>query len=245
MTNIHPTAVVSDKAVIGDNVTIGPFAVVGNATIGSNSVVHAHANVGDGVVLGRGVEIFQGALLGKEPKGAGATARTPDFERYITIGDECSIGPNAVVFYDVTIGSNTLLGDGASIREKCRIGSRCILSRYVTVNYATTIGDRTKIMDCSHITGNMEIGNDVFISIQVGTTNDNEIRAGYGEHIRGPIIEDGATLGAGVILLPGVRIGAKSMVGAGGVVTRDVSPSTLVAGVPARFVKKIASKTDA
>ena len=234
---IHSTAIVSESAVIGRNVSIGPYAIIGSAVIGDDTVIHAHVSVLDGAVIGSAVEIFQGALIGKEPKGAGATARIPDFERVIEIGDNCSIGPNAVVFYDVVIGSNTLLGDGASIREKCRIGSKCIISRYVTLNHSVTIGDRTKVMDCTHLTGHMIIGDDVFISINVSTTNDNEIRSGYGDNIKGPIIENGATIAANATLLPGVTVKSKSMVGAGAVVTKDVEAGVLVTGIPARYVK--------
>jgi len=241
MSKIHLTAIISEKAKIGDNVEIGPYAIIGEAEIGSNSVIHPHVIISDGVRLGQGVEVFPGAFIGKEPKGAGATARKPEFNRHIQIGDECSIGPNAVIFYDVTIGANTLLGDGASIREKCHIGSRCILSRYVTVNYDTTIGDRTKIMDNTHITGNARIGEDVFISTMVGTANDNQIRAGFGEHIVGPVIENFAVIGAGATLLPAVVIGAHATVAAGSVVTKPVAKNTLVAGVPARFVRTLNS----
>ncbi|WP_250479412.1 MULTISPECIES: acyltransferase [unclassified Caballeronia] len=224
---------------IGANVQIGPFVVVGDATIGDGSVIHPHATIADGVRLGKDVEIFHGALLGKEPKGAGATARVPKYDKFIEVGDNCSIGPNAVIFYGTAIGASTLLGDGASIRENCKIGHRCILSRYVTVNYDTVIGDRTKVMDNSHITGRAVIGNDVFISVSVGTTNDNVITAGFGDHIQGPVIEDGAIVGVGASLLPAVRIGSKATVAAGSVVTKDVKANTLVAGVPARFVKSL------
>jgi UDP-3-O-[3-hydroxymyristoyl] glucosamine N-acyltransferase len=234
---IHPTAIISKNALIGDNVGIGPYAIVGDATIGNDCVIHAHVSIGDKVVLGKAVEVFPGALIGKEPNDAGATARMPIFDRMIEIGDGCSIGPNAVVFYDVTIGSNTMLGDGASIREQCRIGNRCIISRYVTFNHSATVGDRTRIMDYTHITGHMVIGDDVFISIHVSTTNDNEIRSGYVANIRGPIVENGATISANAILLPGVTVGAMAMVGAGAVVTRNVPPNILVTGTPARYAK--------
>ncbi len=239
---IHPTAIISPDARIAAGVSIGPYSVIGAAEIGPDCVIHPHVVIGDGVRLARAVEVFPGAYVGKEPKGAGALARQPVFERTVQIGDECSIGPHAVVFYDVVIGSNTLLGDGASVREKCRIGSRCILSRYVTVNYETTIGDGTKVMDNSHITGHATIGRNVFISVMVGTTNDNVIRAGFADHITGPVIEDDAVIGVGASLLPGVRLGAACTVAAGAVVTRDVDPGTLVAGVPARFVRRVASE---
>lgn len=235
--NIHPTAIISDAAEIGADVKIGPFAVIGAAKLGAGTVIHPHVVIADGVQLGANVEVFPGAFIGKEPKGAGAIARQPEFERRVVIGDECSIGPHAVIFYDVVIGANTLLGDGASIREKCVIGSRCILSRYVTVNYETTIGDRTKVMDNSHITGNARLGNDVFVSTMVGTANDNLIKAGFGDHISGPVVEDFGFIGAGATLLPGVTVGQHAMVAAGAVVTKSVADNAVVAGVPAKLLR--------
>jgi acetyltransferase-like isoleucine patch superfamily enzyme len=187
------------------------------------------------------VEIFPGAYLGKEPKGVGATSRTVKFERYLRIGRGSSIGPHAVIFYDVQIGAETLIGDGASIREQCRIGTHCLISRYVTVNYNTMIGDRTRIMDSTHITGNCIIGNDVFISTLVATVNDNEmVSRSYAESkIVGPRIGDHASIGAGVCLLPGVVVGEGAIVGAGSVVTKDVESYTMVMGVPARLTRRL------
>lgn len=230
----------TDKKNIGQNVKISEFAIIrADVKIGDNSIVHPNVIIESGVEIGANVEIFPGAYLGKEPKGAGATARTPVFERKISIGKNCSIGPNAVIFYNVEIGENCLLGDGASIREKCTIGSFCILSRYVTVNYNTHIGDRVKIMDLTHITGNAIIEDDVFISTMVGTTNDNLIGAdGYDEErIIGPRIRRGAMIGVGACILPSTEIGEESIVGAGSVVTKNVAPRQVVMGIPARFVK--------
>ena len=60
-------------------------------------------------------------------------------------------------------------------------------------------------------------------------------------HIIGPTIEDAARVGAGAILLPGVRIGGGAIVGAGAVVTKDVPPRKLVMGIPARVVRDVDS----
>lgn len=234
-------AIVETEA-IGFGTKVAEFAVVrANAQLGDNVVIHPHVVVESGVVIGDDVEIFPGAYIGKEPKGAGATARLPKFEREVVVGANCAIGPNAVIYYDVSVGENTLIGDGASVREQCRIGSECIISRYVTINYNATIGDRTKVMDLTHITGNCRIGNDVFVSVQVSTTNDNSMGIkGYSEEfVLGPTVEDEAMVGAKANLLPGVVIGKGAIVGAGAVVTKDVEAGTIVMGMPARFVRQV------
>jgi acetyltransferase-like isoleucine patch superfamily enzyme len=238
---INNLAVVQTNG-IPDSVNIGEFVIVRpDVVIGHNVVIHPHAIINSGVVLGDGVEVFPGAYIGKEPKGADALSRQPVFERKVSIGASTSVGPHAVVYYDVEIGDHTLIGDGVSIREQCRIGSYCVIGRYVTINYNTIIGNKTKIMDLSHVTGNCSIGNDVFISMGVSMANDNEIgRLAYaGERVVGPLIKDCAAIGMAAILLPSVVIGNGAIVGAGAVVTKDVEPDTVVMGIPAKFVRRV------
>jgi acetyltransferase-like isoleucine patch superfamily enzyme len=134
----------------------------------------------------------------------------------------------------VEIGRATLIGDGASIREQCRIGSNCIISRYVTVNYNTTVGDGVKVMDLSHLTGNMVVEDGAFISVLVATVNDNLVKAGFGGHVVGPVVRAGSVIGGGATLLPGIEVGPDAFVGAGAVVTKTVGPGDRVTGVPAR-----------
>jgi acetyltransferase-like isoleucine patch superfamily enzyme len=243
------TAAVIETDAIGSGTEIGEFAVIrAGVQLGRNVLVHPHVVIEPGVVIGDNVEILPGTYIGKKPRGAVSTekwaARSLEFEQAVEIGDDCSIGPNAVIYYDVSIGENTLIGDGASIREQCSIGAANIIARGVTFNYNASTGDRTKVMDATHITGNCTIGNDVFISVLVKTTNDNRIGTkgyqGYSdEFVLGPTIEDGAMVGAGANLLPGVVVGRDAIVGAGAVVTKNVEAATLVMGTPARFVRQV------
>ncbi len=231
---------ISDMALVqtnntGNNVKIMEFAVIRDGVrIGDNVTIHPFVVIESGVEIGDNVEVFPGTYIGKVPKGA-ALARQPEYKPKVSIGANCSLGPNAVIYYDVEIGENTLIGDGASVREQCRIGSNCILSRYVTVNYASTIGNNTKIMDSTHITGKCHVGDNVFISLLVGSTNDNAIgKLGYEEdRVVGPTIKDGAAIGVGALLMPAVTINENAVVGANAVVTKDVPAGAVVMGSPA------------
>ena len=80
---IHDKAIVeTDK--IGKNIVIHPYAVIRKDVIlGDNVVIHPHVTIESGVKIGNDVEIFPGAYIGKVPKGAGNTLRTPTFEKKI------------------------------------------------------------------------------------------------------------------------------------------------------------------
>ncbi|MDF1678429.1 MAG: hypothetical protein P1U32_07035 [Legionellaceae bacterium] len=234
---ICKTAIISPNAKIGKNVTIGSYCVIGDCVIDEGCTIHPHAYIGDAVVIASDVEVFHGAVIGKEPKGAGSTARPIEYKKFINIGKGSSICPHAVIYYDVEIGSNTLIGDGASIREQCKIGNHCLISRYVTFNYNVSVGNNVKIMDLSHITGNTVIEDNVFISALVGTANDNKITEGYGDHVLGQFIKEDAIIGLGAKILPDVEIGYRTVVGAAALVTRNIAEDQLVKGIPAKEIK--------
>lgn len=238
---VHKSAII-ETSYIGNDVTIMENVIIRDgAKIGDNVIIHPNVIIESGCEISMGTEIFPGTYIGKKPKGAGATAREINYEEKVIIGENCSLGPNAVIFYDVLIGNNNLIADGASIREKGVIGNFCIIGRYVTLNYNAKVGNNSRIMDLSHITGNSIIGNNVFVSIHVSTVNDNVVskREYNEEKIVGPTFQDGCTIGAGAIILPGVIISRNAMVGAGSVVTKNVKEDTVVMGIPAKFIKMV------
>jgi UDP-3-O-[3-hydroxymyristoyl] glucosamine N-acyltransferase len=237
MKSINSLAVIESDN-IGENAVIHEYAIIRRgAKIGNNVVIHPFVIIEAGVTIGNDVVIFPSAYIGKPPRGVGAMTRAMTYTPKTEVGDGCVIGPNAVIYYDVEIGSQTLISDGASIREQSKIGSRCVIGRYVTVNYATLIGDNVKVQDHTWLAGNMEIGDKVFISGGVTTANDNMMGAsGYDEEsIVGPTIGNGVRIGAGAIILPRVKVGDNALIGAGAVVTKDVPEGQTAKGIPARF----------
>jgi acetyltransferase-like isoleucine patch superfamily enzyme len=115
------------------------------------------------------------------------------------------------------------------------------------------IGDKVSINYDCHIgcVNRIEIGDRVLIASRVYISDHAHGAADYSDietppskrlvHSKGPVvIEDDVWIGEGACILPGVRIGRNAIVGANAVVTRDVAPFTIVGGVPARVIRKLA-----
>ncbi len=231
MNKISEQAQIAKTAIIHENVVVE-----------EGVIIHDYVVLYPGSIIRKGAELYDHVVVGKIPTSPGSTAKIYGKEYGDTeIGEYCILCPGAVIYTDTVIKNNTLIGDNCSIREKCRIGAYDIISRNATVNYETTVGDHTRIMDNAHITGNMVIGNHCFISVMVSSTNDNSMARdeGAAEKLAGPIVEDYATIGASASLLPGVRIGYNSIVGAAALVTKDVPANKVVMGVPAKVVRDV------
>lgn len=240
MNKISKLAIVESN-LLGNKVNIDEFSIIRKgAVLGDNVHIFPHVVIEDGVKIGNNVRIYPGTYIGKVPDGSGTLSRNPIFNRTVVVGDNCALGPNAVIYYDVEIGENTLIGDAASIREKCKIGSNTIIGRHVCVNYECVIGNYTKIMDFAVLESAI-VGDNVFISMHVSTANDNKfyLRKYDSKLDLGPKIDDYASIGENATILPNIHIGRWSIVGAGAVVTKDVPERAVVMGVPARIIKYI------
>jgi len=95
--------------------------------------------------------------------------------RPLTIGRGSIVGANAVLYSGITVGSQVLIGDLATIREGCALAGQVVVGRGVLVMYDTVIGERTRVIDGAILTGNMRIEADVFIGPGVRSINDNDV----------------------------------------------------------------------
>jgi acetyltransferase-like isoleucine patch superfamily enzyme len=156
--------------------------------------------------------------------------------------DETKIGANSVIrsgsviYKGVTTGHNFRTGHNVLIREKTIIGDNVLIGTNTVIDGNCVIGDNISIQTGAYIPTNTTIESNVFIGPKVVFTNDKyPIR--IKDKLNGPIIKEGASIGANSTILPGVTINKGAMVGAGSVVTKDVPEWCLVAGVPARIIK--------
>ncbi len=118
----------------------------------------------------------------------------------------------------------------------------CLLrSAGYSIGNETYVGEELLIIDEPGDRRMVILGDRVSVAPRVtlvtsSYANFSKIRMTAGEKHEEVVIEDDAWLGTGVIVLPGIRIGARSVVAAGAVVTKDVAPGMIVAGIPAREV---------
>jgi acetyltransferase-like isoleucine patch superfamily enzyme len=141
------------------------------------------------------------------------------------------------------IGSGTSIWHHCQVRENVQIGQNCILGKDVYIDFDVVIGDNVKIQNGAYVYHGTVLESGVFVGPGAVFTNDRTPRAinpdgslkGNDDWQVGQIrVCFGASIGAGAIILPNVTIGRFAMVGAGAIVTRDVSAHTLVIGNPAR-----------
>lgn len=149
---------------------------------------------------------------------------------------------------NVTIPSNTLIEDGCYIGDNAIIGQHCRIHRNVFIDKNVVIGNKVKIQNNNSIYEHVKLDEGVFVGTNVCFINDKYPRAilmngkqvGVGDW--NPVethVCYGASIGAGAVILGGVTIGEWAMVGAGSVVVNDVPAKTIVAGNPAKIIRKI------
>ncbi len=152
---------------------------------------------------------------------------------YVCIADDVKLGKNVKLSKFINLF-------GCSIDENTKIGA------FVEIQKNAKVGNKCKIQSHSFICEGVIIEDEVFVSHGVKFTNDKYPRATtYGKlqtedgwKVVPTIVKKGASLGTNATILCGVTIGENAIVGAGAVVTKDVSPNVTVVGNPAKILRK-------
>jgi len=193
-----------------------------------------------GVQIYPGVEIGEGAVLepplvlGKPPRG-----KEPG-ELRLVIGPGAVIRPFTTIYAGTVIGARFQTGQGASVREDNEIGSDVSVGTNAVLEFGNRIGNGVRIHSGCFL--EMTIVEDhVFLGPHVVFTDDPHPMGcpRYKECLGGVTVRTLAKIGANSTLLPGVEIGARSLIGAGSVVVRSIPEGVVAAGNPARILKKI------
>lgn len=148
-----------------------------------------------------------------------------------------SIHPSADVKSQL-IGEGTTVWQFVVILAQAHIGRDCNINAHCFIENDVVLGDRVTVKCGVYLWDGLRVADDVFIGPNATFTNDRLPRSKqYPDSFPQTVIERGASIGAGAVILPGLTIGAGAMVGAGAVVTRDVPARALVVGNPARIVR--------
>lgn len=136
-----------------------------------------------------------------------------------------------------SIGSGTRLWQFVVVLPGAKIGSDCNICSHCLIENDVVVGDRVTVKSGVQLWDGLRVENDVFIGPNVSFTNDRFPRSQKKpEKFLVTILHEGASIGAGAVILPGVVIGSKAMIAAGAVVTRSVPPNAVVVGNPAKIV---------
>ena len=185
------------------------------------------------VVIGEGTIVQEGAIVGEAPRG-----KQPG-ELKTVIGVGGFIRSGTVIYAGTVIGDRFQTGHGALIREDNVIGDDCSVGTHAVLEAGNRVGDGTRIHSgcfLEHTT----IGSRVFLAPNVVFTDDpHPMCPRYLDCVLGATVEDNVSIGANATILPGLRIGAGSLIGAGSVVTKNVDAGIVVAGNPAVRVKDV------
>lgn len=155
--------------------------------------------------------------------------------KHCIIAPDVKLGKNVKLFsfvnlYGCEIGDNTKIGAYVEIQKNAFVGQNCKISSH------TFICEGVHIEDYVFIGHNVTFINDLYPR---ATTSEGKMQTDEEWEVVPTFVKKGASIGSSATILAGVTIGENAIIGAGAVVTKDVSPSTIVAGNPAKVLRKI------
>ena len=140
---------------------------------------------------------------------------------------------------DVVLGENVRLSSFVNLYG-CTIGAHSMIGAFVEIQRDVHVGEHCRVQSHSVLCSGVALEDHVFVGHGVIFINDRRPSVSGAESgawtLERIVIKRGASIGSGAAIMAGVTIGEGALIGAGAVVTKDVSPGTVVAGVPARLL---------
>lgn len=150
MVQIHPTAVVSEKAELGVDVKIGPYSVVSDhVKIGDRTELGAHVIVDQYTTLGADNRVFTGAVIGSESQDLKFTGEVS----YCEIGDGNTFREYVTINRATEPGGKTIIGDNNAILAYCHVAHDCVLGSNITISNVTTLAGHVIVEDNAGLGG--------------------------------------------------------------------------------------------
>lgn len=209
---VHPTALVSDRASLGNEVTVGPFAVI-----------HEGVEVGDGSFIG------SHSVLGEpvgDYYGGGASTRAT------CVGVDAIVRSHSVIYAGVSIGAGFRTGHHVTIREGSVIGHDVQVGTMSDLQGDLRVGDHVRLHSNVHL-GQLSVVED-FVWLFPYVLLANDPHPPSDTCTQGATVRRFAVVATRSTVMPGIEIGEHALVGAMSLVNRDVDRETVVIGAPAR-----------
>ena len=159
-------------------------------------------------------------------------------DQFASVRVENNARNSAVPMLDLK-GINARIEPGAIIRDQVAIGNNAVIMMGAVINIGAEIGDDSMIDMGTILGGRAIVGKHCHIG--AGAVLAGVIEPASAQPVR---IDDNVLVGANAVVLEGVHVGEGAVIAAGAIVTHDVKPHTVVAGVPARYIKDVDEKTD-
>lgn len=139
-----------------------------------------------------------------------------------------------------SIGEQTKIWQFTVVLANAKIGKNCNINCHCFIENDVIIGNNVTLKSGVYLWDGLRVGDNVFIGPNVTFINDKYPHSKqYPTEFLKTVIEDNVSIGAGSIILGGIKLGYGCMIGAGSVVTKNIPPKTLWFGNPAKFVKEI------
>ncbi|GAC10545.1 acyltransferase [Paraglaciecola chathamensis] len=194
--------------------------------ISESAIIHPNVLLGDNVVI----EDY--CIIGSPVKGKEGLVTT--------IGANAVIRSGTVIYAGNKIGDNFQTGNKANIRENNEIGDNVSIGTLSVIEHHINIGSGTRIHSQVFIPEFSILGLNTWIGPNVVFTNAKYPQSpDVKNNLVGPTLEENVKIGANSTLLPGIKIGRNSLVGAASLVTKDVEDNVVVAGHPALVIRQI------